>query len=684
MMGWRMRGKQTVLLVCVLCLLLSGMAPAQAIEGTSYTQTISVDQSMYIPTMDAYLPAGTYLEYAGMNNPEDMFLRGRELYIADSGNHRILVYALDSGELTSFGEADLKKPTGVAVDEIGNVYVADYGAQQVVVFSANRQVIKCLTRPTEPYYGNSPYKPQKVGLDSYGNLFCISEGTYEGVIQFDKNGNFNGFFGANKTKGLNLIEWFQKTFYTEEQKSRMTFRTPPNIVSLDVANSDMVFTVTQNDPHNAVKKLNMAGVNIYPADEFFGSGNFADVAVLASGGFYAAASDGTIFEYDEDGSPLLSFGGSAQTSDRNGLTAVVSAIETDGDGNIYVLDKERGVLQVWFPTEYGLLLHRAEDSFKVGHYEESLAAWGEILRMNPMAYMSHLGYGKALFQLGRYEEAAKHFELTEHRANYSDCFWEMRSAWMRTHMEQILILAAVFAAACLALSALNRKYGWSGQLRANHLAICKKVPLVKNLTSDIGYFLKHPINGVYYIKTGERGSVAGASILYVAALAVHLVCQGLTSFVFGGGYSWYSDPVAIVLIAVVPAGLFLVGSYLISSINDGEGDFRTVYVTFAYSLSAFILCSPVLTALTHVFTLTEIFICQMLSALILGYTAVMLFISIKEVHGYNLRKTVANILLTLFFMVVSILAVIILFILWRELFSFLSEVFEEVGYRVFS
>lgn len=684
MMGWRMKRKLTILLACVLSLIFGVMTPAWAIEGTSYTQTVSADQSMYIPTMDAYLPAGTYLEYAGMNNPEDMFLRDRELYIADSGNHRILVYALDSGKLTSFGEADLKKPTGVAVDGSGTVYVADYGAEQVVVFSADRQVIKCLTRPTEPYYGNSPYKPRKVGLDSYGNLFCISEGTYEGVIQFDRNGNFNGFFGANKTKGLNLIEWFQKTFYTEEQKSRMTFRTPPNIVSLDVAGSDMVFTVTQNDPHNAVKKLNMAGVNIFQADEFAGSADFADVAVMESGGFYAAASNGRIFEYDGDGTPLLSFGGGAKTSDRNGLTAVVSAIEVDDDGNIYVLDKERATLQVWFPTEYGRLLHRAEDSFRAGQYEESLAAWEEILRMNPMAYMSHLGYGRALFQLGRYEEAAKHFELTEHRFNYSDCFWEMRSAWMRAHMEQLLILIAVFAAACFALSALNRKFGWSERLRENHLAVCKKVPLVKNLTSDIGYFLKHPIDGVYYIKTGERGSVAGASILYAAALAVYLVCQGLTSFVFGGGYSWYSDPAAIVLIAVVPAGLFLTGSYLISSINDGEGNFRTVYIAFAYSLSAYIICWPVLTALTHVFTLTEIFICKLLSVLILGYTAVMLFISIKEGHVYNLRKTVANILLTLFFMVVAILAAIILFILWRELFSFLSKVFEEVGYRVFS
>lgn len=681
-MGWHMKSKKLILLAC-LCLLSVGIGTAHAIEGTSYTYTMSTDRSQAIRTMDAYLPAGAYLSEAGLSGPEDIFLSGGELYIADSGNHRIVVYSLDSGEIQSFGEEELKQPTGVAVDRDGRIYVADYGAEQVTVFSADHTVVARMTRPTEPYYGSSPYKPQKVALDSYGNLFVISEGTYEGIIQFDKSGSFNGFFGANKTKSLSLLEWFQKTFYTEEQKARMTFRTPPSIVALSVAPSDIVFTVTRNDT-DAIKKLNMAGVNILETDNFLGVRDCVDTAVHEDGRFYGISSSGRILEYNEAGDLILQFGAGATTTDRNGLTAVASAIEVDEAGNLYVLDKERGVLQVWYPTEYAELLHRAQENYKNGHYEESLSEWAEILRMNPMAEMSHSGYAKALFQLGRYEEAAEHFKLIYHREGYSDCFWEIRSAWMRAHMEQIIVAAVLFAAVCFVLSLLDRKYGWRDRIAQGHQRACGRYPLLKGLTSDIAYFLRHPIDGVYYIKTGERGSVPAASILYAAALTVHLVCHGLMSFVFGGGYSWYSNPFAILLIAVVPAGLFLVGSYLISSIHDGEGSFRTVYTAFAYSLSAFVIGWPVLTALTHVFTLTEIFVCQMLSFLILGYTAVLIFISIKEGHVYNLRKTVANILLTVFFMVVAILAAIVLYILWRELFSFVSEMLEEVRYRVFS
>lgn len=672
-----------VLLCLSFILLFTDVKPVFALEGTSYTGTLAINKQV-IPTQDAYLPAGIYLSDIGLSAPEDMFLEGRTLYIADSGNKRIVVYDLDTGNIETFGEDALSKPTGISVASDGRIFVADYDAAKVKVFSKDHTLQSTVEHPTEPYYGRSPYKPQKVDLDSYDNLFVISEGSCEGILQFDRNAHFNGFFGANRTKGLSFVEWFQKTFYTDEQKAHMTFRTPPNIVSLDVADNDMVFSVTQNDRWNSVKKLNMAGVNVFAEGEHFGRADDVDVAVRPDGGFYTVSSSGKIAEYSETGVCLLEFASEATASDRNGLTAVASAIETDADGNIYILDKERGVLQVWYPTEYANLLHKAESDFKNGQYADALTGWGEILRMNPNAYMSHEGYAKALFQLGRYEEAATHFELIEHKSGYSDCFWEIRSEWMRSHMEMILVILAMIAAVIFVLNLLDKKYGYR-EIQAERFArTCKKRPLLKALTADIAYFLRHPIDGVYYIKTGVRGSVTAASILYVVALAVYMICRGLTSFVFGGGYSSRSNPVAILLIAVVPSALFVVGSYLISSINDGKGTFRQVYTVFAYCLSLFIICWPLLTLLSHALTLTEIFIYQLLSFLILGYTAVLIFIGIKEAHIYNLKKTLANILLTLFFAIVAILAVIILFILWRELVSFAGELFEEVRYRVFS
>ena len=83
-------------------------------------------------------------------------------------------------------------------------------------------------------------------------------------------------------------------------------------------------------------------------------------------------------------------------------------------------------------------------------------------------------------------------------------------------------------------------------------------------------------------------------------------------------------------------------------------------------------------------TYAELFIYQLLQGLILAYTWIMVFLAVKETQAYTPRKTVGNVLLTIAFIVLSILAVIVLYLLWRELLGFVGELFEEVKYRVFS
>jgi heme/copper-type cytochrome/quinol oxidase subunit 4 len=127
----------------------------------------------------------------------------------------------------------------------------------------------------------------------------------------------------------------------------------------------------------------------------------------------------------------------------------------------------------------------------------------------------------------------------------------------------------------------------------------------------------------------------------------------------------------------------VIGSYLISSINDGEGTIKNVYVSVGYAFSAFILFLPVLTVVSHVLTTKEEFIYRFSLFLIIGYTLILIFLSVKETHCYTPKKTIAVLLLTIGFMIIAVLACIILYILWKDLLGFVSELFEEVKYRAF-
>lgn len=679
------RIRKIMILLMAVALAGGNCRTACAIESTAYTYTLAVDGNGYLRTQDAYMPGGIYLKEAGLSSPEDLCYRDGVLYIADSGNGRIVQYDLASGRLRFYGEGELKYPTGVAVDKDGNIYVADYQASEIVILSPEDKVRLRVGHPEDLIYGSSPYKPKKVDIDTYGNIFAISEGTHEGILQFNDRGEFNGFFGANKTGGLSLTEWFQKVFYTDEQKAKLFFRTPANIVSLDVTESNLIYSVTQNDANDAIKKLNLAGVNVLQrSGRLWGEKNYVDTAVTPEGNIFAVTDTGSIEEFDDTGVLMLLFGGRAASGDRNGLTAVVSALEVDDDYNIYVLDKERALIQTYYPTRYTKVLHKASQDYNRGLYEESLKGWTEILRLNPSAYMAHNGYAQAMFQLGDYETAAEHYRLMQDEDRYSDCYWEIRSEWLRKHMNRILMGCIGTGILLFLMWLLQRKYGYRTYLHAWWMKKQEQYRLVKELFVDTFFLLRHPIDGIYYLKTGRRGSVRGAGILYFTAYLVYMLYRLYSSFVFGGGIGYRQNPAVISLSVIIPVGLFVFGSYLISSINDGEGTLKNVYVSVGYAFSGYIIFIPVLTVLSHMLTTKEIFIYEFCYALIIGYTLILVFLSVKETHCYTPGKTVGNLLLTAAFMIIAILAFIILYILWKELFSFLSELLEEVKYRVFS
>ena len=156
------RGLLTALLFPVLCL------TALADSGsTSYTVSPTISGGMEI-SPDAYLPAGVYSEL-GIDNAQDLYVRDRTVYIADSGNKRILVLNTADNTAAVIGEGVLTEPKGVAADEEGRIYVADPGAGLAYRFSPDGQVEQVFERPNTPSFGkNTRFSPLKIAAAGSG------------------------------------------------------------------------------------------------------------------------------------------------------------------------------------------------------------------------------------------------------------------------------------------------------------------------------------------------------------------------------------------------------------------------------------------------------------------------------------------------------------------------------------
>ncbi|MDR1692108.1 MAG: YIP1 family protein [Oscillospiraceae bacterium] len=659
---------------------------AYAGEGTAYTYTISVNGD-WIRTQDAYLPGRILFQDGSLNKPYDICIRDGAMYVADSGDGCVVRYDMATGESVRFGEDILEGPRGLFVSADGRCYVADYDAERVVVFSSDGQAEMIIDRPESYLFSEqSRYKPTGVAVASSGIIYVVGEGSYEGIMQFSKNGGFQGYYAANMAD-ISLLQRIQELIFSEQQLGRLLNRTPRAIHAIDIDESDLVFSVTQDaavsfewrdavtSGDDNVKRHNFAGENILRKEGGMAQEwNFHDIAVSPGGGCYVLTSTGLINEYDSSANLLFSFGGRAVSSERSGLFTSAAAIDTDENGILYVLDMERGHVQTFYPTEFANATHAAISELLAGNYGQSEQLWTELLRLNGLSYLAHYGYAKCLFAQQRFSEALEQYRIARDITGYSESFWELRDAWLNRWIG--VLLMAVVAAALLLW--LWRKLAACSRLRRERKPLTgwqKDTLLLKEM-------LRHPLDSFYYIKRGEKGSVAFASGLYVAALAVWFWDRLFRGFAFNHTNIRYEQPLTVALLFLLPIGLWVTGNYFVASINDGEGKFRAVYVGTAYALAPYILLMPIPLLLSYVLTLNESFIIQFSTAFLLAWSGVLIFAGVSEIHNYRFKGTVKNILLTVFFMVMVVVIFVVLYLIWQQVIEFLGSVGGEVTYRV--
>jgi sugar lactone lactonase YvrE len=117
------------------------------------------------------------------------------VYVADTGNKRIVVFDADGNYLAKFGSAGLDpgqfdEPAGVTVDANGNVYVSDTWNQRVQTFtqSADGLTFSSLKQwDVAGWYGQSLDNKPFIAVDNKGHVFITDPEGFR-VIEYTTDG----------------------------------------------------------------------------------------------------------------------------------------------------------------------------------------------------------------------------------------------------------------------------------------------------------------------------------------------------------------------------------------------------------------------------------------------------------------------------------------------------------------
>lgn len=660
----------------VSCLMLLQPMCAEANQATSYTY--SADENGYwVRTQDAYLPDKTVTEL-GLSTPEDLFIDDDNmLYIADTGNRRIVKYDIGKGrvegELTDSG---FTAPRGVYVTENGDIYVADSGSKAVLIFDKNFQKLGSLGRPDSPIFADTNYEPKRVAVDGGGNVYLIGEGVYNGVIQLAGTGEFLGYFAVNDAD-LTFSQRLQQLLFTRAQLANLVDINPTVFTNVFVDKSGIVYTATSGTNRNGMKKHSTNGGNMFKTN-VWSYDTLTDVYVDDDGLIYTSSSEGYINVYSKNGEEIFSFGSYVTTVDISGLFTSLPSLAVDRNGNIWCVDGSKGYLQSFKPTEYAQMVYSAMNLYEEGRYSEAMVQWNEVLKLNQMSILAHNGVGKAYLHDEEYEASLEHFKVANNKDFYSQAYWEVRNAWLQKWLGPILGVVALLIVLRGVVKVIDRKKG--GHIAAAGKRVKEKLgglPVLK----DMIYALRtprHPMDYYYEIRKHRQGSILSATVIYLLFFIDFMAFKTQKGFIYQTMKVEDMDIGSIVLGFFILLGLFILCNYLVTSINDGDGTFKQIYMIPAYGLMPAMISILVVTLVSYVLTYNEAFLLTIVLIIGITWSVITIFIGLQTVHDYTFGETVRSILLTVIFMIIVAVIGIIISIMWDSLYSFLTSVGKEM------
>lgn len=447
----------TMLVLSFVLLFGPGAALAQA-EGDSNSYNYSfwgntvVSPSAYDATE---LLTGNDLGVGSLKDPNDMHVTSdHRIYILDSGNNRVIVldekYALLNiiDSFSNGGQQDsFSNPQGIFVTEHNQLYIADTGNKRVVHLDENLQLVQIVDSPqSELLQANFEFLPVRVVVDKANRLYVMSTGVFDGFMEFNANGDFTTFIGANRVN-VDPLEYLWKTLSTKEQRSQMVQFTPTEFTNLDINDEGFIYATNGDQWGDNIKKLNAQGTDILRREGYFnptgdiryrvndGPSRMIDIDVTDSEIYSVLDSKrGRIFTYNGDGHLMYVFGG---LGNQLGKFTTPIAIERNGE-QMLVLDKALGEITVFETTAYGRTLNEAVRSYYRGDEEAAFRYYLETINMNANLEFAYSGIGKALLRQGNYSEAMKYFKESYDNKGYSKAFLLHRKEILRAYFPTIM------------------------------------------------------------------------------------------------------------------------------------------------------------------------------------------------------------------------------------------------------
>ncbi len=203
----------------------------------------------------------------------------------------------------------------------------------------------------------------------------------------------------------------------------------------------------------------------------------------------------------------------------------------------------------------------------------------------------------------------------------------------------------------------------------------------KEKWSYFGYTLTHPMDGFYWIRHKEYGSVPIA-ILMVILFSVSFSLNRLyASFVVNETDPRSVNSITELAGVIILFMLICIGNWSITCLMDGEGRFKDIIIAVGYGISPATVGFTLATLISKVIADNEQAFYSLIIAVCVAYAVILILMGIMQVHNYTLGKTLITLFLTFIAVFIIIFLALLLFNLVGQVITFFKSIYLELIFR---
>ncbi|MEG1743466.1 MAG: YIP1 family protein, partial [Clostridia bacterium] len=376
-----------------------------------------------------------------------------------------------------------------------------------------------------------------------------------------------------------------------------------------------------------------------------------------------------VFTYGSDGDLLFAFG---DMGDQVGNIQSLVALSYQGS-NLLLADSTKNSVTVFTRTSYGDLLAAALQNTQDQNYSKAVNYYVSILQRNNNFDAAYIGIGDSLYRNGHFNEAMQQYKFAYNQVKYSEAYTLYRKEWIE---KWVLLIPVAIIAVCVLLS-LFFKYA-NKVNKAGH--VYKEKHTIKEELLYAFHIIFHPFDGFWDLKHENRGGIRGATIILLTTIAVFIYQAIGRGYMYNMGNHGVNYILEIFSV-VVPLFLWVLANWCLTTLFDGEGTFKDIYIASCYSLTPLPMLILPTVFLSNIVTANEMSLLALVSSAAFAWMGMLLIFGMMVIHDYTLGKNILTVIGTVVGAAFIMFVTILFFSLIAKMFTFGYNIYAELAFR---